>query len=454
MTVRQSFKRLVRARMARTGESYTTARRHVLARVSAETAPLRYPGLLPGYTAFGGGQHHASAALVHALDAVGVRAPHTGLPYSEAMVAGLAGGIGFMYAVFEYAGELPTMTVVARHHPEPFVPAALGRLGVAGETMRTSSARTAQRNLRAVLADGSPALCTVDRAGLPWHGLVGGPGQSYADPYDVVVCGLDDDQGDDADGYGGGLVWIDDECVRPNPIPLPDFLGAWAAHRKGRHALLPVRPPTRDVDLPAAIRDAISTTCAHLSGPVLGNSFDVNFGLSGMRRLAEQLADPVGKRGWAVRFADPRALFAGLRRLHDCLEVEYTGPGATRPLYAAFLTEAASVAGEPAYDEAAELIARSGKVWSAVAAAALPADVPALAAYDALVEERLDLLLSSGADAAGEIRAVTARVDDLAADMAADPPGPARRRELFDGLAGLVEQAAELERRAVAVLSG
>ena len=102
MTVRQSFKRLVRARMSRTGESYTTARRHVLAAASAEAvATATYPGLLPGYRAFGGGQHHASAALAHALDAVGVRAPHTGAPYTEAMVAGLAGGIGFMYAVFD-----------------------------------------------------------------------------------------------------------------------------------------------------------------------------------------------------------------------------------------------------------------------------------------------------------------------------------------------------------------
>jgi Domain of unknown function (DUF4872)/Butirosin biosynthesis protein H, N-terminal len=443
MTVRQSFKRLVRARMSRTGESYTTARRHVLARMSAESEPTRYPGLLPGYASFGGGQHHASAALAHALDAVGVRAPHTGEAYTEAMLAGLAGGIGFMYAVFTYAGELPTMTVVARHHPEPFVPAALARLGVESATRHTSSPRTAERNLREALAAGCPVICTVDRGGLPWHGQ---PACApYADPYDVMVCGIDDD---------GGQVWIDDETVRANPLPLADFEAAWAAHRKSRHALLPVRPPAREVDLAAAVRDAVTTTCAHLTGPVLGNSFDVNFGLSGMRRLAEQLADPTGKMGWASRFADPRALFVGLRRLHDCLEVEYTGPGATRPLYAAFLTEAADVVGEPAYDEAAGLFARSGELWSAVAAAALPDDVPALAAYDAMVEERLALLLDRGADAAEEIRAATVRVDELADAYAAEPLDRSRSREVLDELSALVEQAADLERRAVSVLTG
>ncbi|MEQ7124744.1 DUF4872 domain-containing protein [Actinopolymorpha sp. B11F2] len=377
MTVRRSFKRLVRARMARTNESYTTARRHVLAQASLNTvASATYAGLLPGYRRFGGGQHHASAALAHALDAVGVRAPHTNEPYTEAMLE-------------------------------------------------------------------KPALCTVDRAGLPWHGLACGEG--YADPYDVLVCGLDDEGGEER-------VLLDDEGVRPWSLPLPEFLAAWAAHRRGRHAMLAVVAPEQPVDLAAAVRDAVATTCAHLTGPVLDNTFDVNFGFSGMRRLAEQLADPRGKTGWAVRFADPRALFAGVRRLHDCLEVEYTGPGATRPLYADFLAEAAGVVDDPAYLEAADLFRRSGDVWSAVAAAALPAGLPALAAYDAMVEERLGLLLDGGP--AEEIRAVTSRVDELTDAYAAAPPGEAVLRELLDRLAGLVEQATDLERRAVDVLTG
>ena len=443
MTVRQSFKRLVRARMSRTGESYTTARRHVLAAASAEAvATATYPGLLPGYRAFGGGQHHASAALAHALDAVGVRAPHTGAPYTEAMVAGLAGGIGFMYAVFEYAGELPTMTIVARHHPEPFVPAALGRIGVPVQPARTSSVRTAERNLRTTLS-GGPALCTVDRAGLPWHPLACGEG--YADPYDVMVCGLDDDN--------GGHLLLDDESVRPHRIALSDFLTAWSAHRKGRHTLVPILPPKEPVDLAEAVRDAVRTTCAHLTGPVLGNSFDVNFGLSGMRRLSDQLGDPGGRKGWATRFAAPKAFFAGVRRLHDCLEVEYTGPSATRPLYADFLTEAATVVDEPAYVEAANLFRRSGEVWSSIAATALPAEVPALSAYDAMVEERLGLLLDGGAAKAGELRAVAAQVDALADAYAGAPLDEPARRDLLDRLAGLVARAADLEQQAVDLLT-
>ena len=40
MTRRKSLKRRTRARMARTGESYTTARRHVINRLEARSAPV------------------------------------------------------------------------------------------------------------------------------------------------------------------------------------------------------------------------------------------------------------------------------------------------------------------------------------------------------------------------------------------------------------------------------
>jgi hypothetical protein len=47
MTRRRSLKRRIRARMARTGESYTTARRHVINRMEAES-PTGRPGSQAG----------------------------------------------------------------------------------------------------------------------------------------------------------------------------------------------------------------------------------------------------------------------------------------------------------------------------------------------------------------------------------------------------------------------
>ncbi|HVK22887.1 MAG TPA: BtrH N-terminal domain-containing protein [Actinokineospora sp.] len=155
MTRQKNMKALVRDRMARTGETYTTARGHVAAHAPQRQAE---PGT------------HAPSTLVRDLLArAGVVAPHTGEPFTEAMLAGLGGGIGFMYAVFEYKGfPHPTMTIVAQHHPDPFVPAILDRLGCATETTRTTSAKVADRRLSAALADGVPAVCTLDRSALPW----------------------------------------------------------------------------------------------------------------------------------------------------------------------------------------------------------------------------------------------------------------------------------------------
>ncbi|MDQ3579703.1 MAG: DUF4872 domain-containing protein, partial [Actinomycetota bacterium] len=150
-------------------------------------------------------------------------------------------------------------------------------------------------------------------------------------------------------------VYLDDVCVRPNSLSRQDFLAAWT----GKHRLLTVTGQARH-DLGAAIRDAVRTTVGHLTGPVLGHAYDVNFGLSGMSRLAVALGDRKGRKGWSTLFGEPSAFFWGLRRLHDCLELDYTAPGATRPLYADFLTEAAAAVADESYLRGAEVYRECG----------------------------------------------------------------------------------------------
>jgi len=243
-------------------------------------------------------------------------APHTGEPWTEAMLVGLAGGIGFMYFIFEYKGLHPTMTIIARHHPEPYLPAALARAGVPFTAPQTTSAKKATAALRAALDGGATPICTVSRDSLPWHG-VRGPLYSQ-DPHPVAVIGVE-----------GDTVYLDDERVTPIPVAEDAFVAAWSAYRKGKHSMITVSTSTVDIaaastvdvsDIGGAVTDAVATTCAHLTGPVLGNTFDVNFGFSGARKLAAQLRDPKGPEGWSQRYANPEAFFFALRRLHDCLE--------------------------------------------------------------------------------------------------------------------------------------
>ncbi|WP_248959640.1 BtrH N-terminal domain-containing protein [Sphaerisporangium perillae] len=424
MTEHKHFKRRVRERMARTGETYSTALRHVTA-----GDPARVHFVSPGRARSGAGSHHESALLGRVL-------ARAGIELSDPMLAGLGGGIGFMYFVFEYEGHHPMVTVVAQAHPEPMIPLALARAGVAHEVRRTGSAKVAERNLRETLSQGRAAICRVGRFALPWR-----PGFPFPDPLEVAVIGLD-----------GDVVLVDDRCVEPQELPLSDFMAAWSSVGKSRHHLISVTGDGPDADLSGAARASIADTMAKLTGPVLGNVFDVNFGLSGMRKLAAQLGDLRSKQGWARRFADPEAFFHGMTRLHECLEAQYGAPGAMRPLYADFLDEAADVVpGLPG--EAATLYREAGRAWSALAGAAIDeAGIPA--DYRRIAAERDELLRTSGVRGAARLRELHEQAAKLPERYAAaDPLGPAGRTEVLSRLAERAEHAVRLEERAVASLA-
>uniref|UniRef100_A0AAU2JKP2 BtrH N-terminal domain-containing protein n=1 Tax=Streptomyces sp. NBC_00049 TaxID=2903617 RepID=A0AAU2JKP2_9ACTN len=345
--------------------------------MSEQPSQPKPAGLL--YEDFAAGRHRESSLVRHAL----------GSTHEEVLVAGLAGGIGFMYFVFEYAGRPPQLTIVAQAHPDPWVQSALDRLRVPYEVAQ--SARPRWDRVRAALDAGRPVFCTVDRTGLPWHASTP-DGMSGADPYTVVIAGYGADGGD-----GGDTLYVEDGAGSPHRIGTDAFGAAWSGHRKGRHRMI---VPTGPAAAPPDIEGALAATAARLTGPVLGNAFDVNFGFSGMAKLAAQLRDTRTKTGWERRFAEPESFLAGTRRLHACLEEEWTAPGATRPLYADFL----DLAGRP---EAAVLFRDSAGHWS--------------------------------------------RLAELARAAAPDA-GAAARRALFDECADLVDRSLELERQAVTLL--
>ena len=139
-----------------------------------------------------------------------------------------------------------------------------------------------------------------------------------------------------------------------------------AAPRKARFALTTVADLPDPVDLPAAVRAALTTTTDHLTGPVLGHYFDTNMGLRGMAKFVAELRDSRTKTGWARRFPTDEALRTAFRRLADCLTWQYTAVGGTRPLYARFLTEAADVTGLDLLP-AAEDARLSGEIWTQIA---------------------------------------------------------------------------------------
>jgi hypothetical protein len=384
MTKQRSLKRLVRERMERTGESYTTALRTITSRRPAR----REPGLVATYPGAGPGVHRESALVQRLLASAG-------LGLSEAMVCGLGGGIGFMYAVFEYKEvPHPLLTFVTQHHPRPWAEEVADNLGLELVSRTSTAVPAALAKLDAALAAGTPALLTVAQVGLPWHAGVD-PLDAY-DPYTVVVAGRDGDQ------------YLVDDCGESLERASRDALGeAWASHKKGRLAVRTFSVPQGGPrELTAAVRSALGTTVAHMTGPVLGNAFDVNFGLSGLEKWAGELADARTKKGWRARFSDPRAFAHAMERVVDCFTTEYGAPAATRALYAEFLREA-ETATALALGPAAAAAAESARLWEGVvdvaATAADPEEaftaIARLARELLAVERRLVELLAQAVDA-------------------------------------------------------
>src|SRR5262245_15749582 len=127
MTGQKHLKQLVRARMEKTGERYTTARRHIIRHAalapSDPAAHWHMPGNIP-----------AATALRIILAQAGVRAPHTGEPFSESMLFGIAGGIGVgVFSFFYEREDVATFFIAGRHqwHDDlAYLNDALARLGI------------------------------------------------------------------------------------------------------------------------------------------------------------------------------------------------------------------------------------------------------------------------------------------------------------------------------------
>src|SRR3989442_1556648 len=106
MTAHKHFKQLVRARMDKTGESYATARRQIIGHGEKDsTIPWHFAGNIPATTAL-------RCLLTHA----GIHDPKTKKPFTEAMLFGIAGGIGIgMFSFYYEKADFASFFVAGRH---------------------------------------------------------------------------------------------------------------------------------------------------------------------------------------------------------------------------------------------------------------------------------------------------------------------------------------------------
>jgi hypothetical protein len=357
MTVRKHFKKLVRTRMARTGESYATARRQLLRQADPEdTGPFHFTGSVPAATAL-------RTLLTHA----GVRDPHTGRPFTEAMAYGLAGGIGIGVFAFHYEREgFSSFFVAGRHRWHDslaYLSNALGRFGITPTVRETGGPKAAEKALRETVAEG-PCVAWVDMASLPHRGL---PAAWAGGGYHVVTV-----HKVEADGTAhiGDLT---DELVA---VPGPAFAAARGRIKKDKNRLLSIAPAAVRVDLAGLVRDGLRACHGGLNGEGAVKAAQSNFRLDALGRWADRLHGDASKDGWERVFPPGSRLWRGLTSVALFVEAWGTGGGLGRPLFAEFLREAADALKDDALRELAGHYDDLGRGWSELAAAALPAGIP------------------------------------------------------------------------------
>lgn len=380
MTTRKGFKRLVRARAAKTGESYATARRVLL----GETGPSGQPPT-DGPRTGPRGIHPDTASMATVLATRGVVAPATGRPLSEALLLVAGGGLGAGYILWEFESRKRALLTLGFRNqwPYPGIPGWFGktaeRLGVPTVLHETSGARTAREALDTALADGSPVVATVDQQSLGLWGLP--PELSGYAGYPLVVTGRTDH----------GAYLVDDRGTAPFVVPADVMAAARGRVGSYRNRLIELRPGPGP--LPAdRLRDALMAGLAdqvdHLS------SGSDSFSLPAWRKWSRLMTDHRNAKGWPRVFPAGQGLFDALISMVELVD---DGVGAwgghLRDLYADGLEEAAVILDRPALREAAGAWRASADLWQELADAAVPTSIDGAADAVEFAEELHDAVM-------------------------------------------------------------
>jgi hypothetical protein len=449
MTTDKAFKRVVRARMAKTGERYAAARRSLLASAdpeSPDTTDGRGDGA-PGYR-MRGGLHPETATLANVLANQGVVSGLTGRPLTEAAILGIGGGLGAGYILWEFKASGGAILTLGFQNQwqYPWIPGWLGktleRLGIEADRHETGGARAAREALDARLDAGAHLIASVDQRGIDTWGL---PDALWGYcGHTVVIVSRERD----------GSYAVDDRGQAPLWVP-PEVMAA-ARGRIGsyKHRIVGLRTtpgPIPAERLRAAMREGLNDQVDHL------RSSSDSFSLPAWRKWSRLMTDTRNAKAWPRVFADGHGLFDSLLRLLESVDGDVGASGGhLRELYAASLDEAAGALENHALGDAAQAWRSAADLWEELADAAVPPDLDGAADAVAAVEQLHEAVM------AGEPGRVQARAAGAKAwairDRYADAfPLPADRVEailgdLGDRLEAVYEaEVAALEQTARAI---
>lgn len=289
-----------------------------------------------------GGIHCESSALRKLLRFHGAN-------FSEPMLFGLGGGIGFVYWQ-DRRMALPFIGGRNGKFPE-FVQQMGQRTGNTIKIIKTRSAASGYRNLIRELERNRPVVCYGDIHYLPYI-----PTERHFGGHAFVVYGVDELAGE---------VYISDTSPVPQRISIAALAkarGSVSPPLAPHHAQLAVTEVRSEQPDAHAIRAAIARCCeGMLRAPIR------NLGLAGLDTFACQV------QRW-IACLDATRLVDHLSEAYVNLELAGTGGVGFRKLYRLYLDEARTMLPSGSLDDAIEQLDIAIAAWQALYDFLLPAE--------------------------------------------------------------------------------
>lgn len=402
--------------------------------------------LLNNYSHFGGRHWETGTVFNYYSYRAGsspqFNAPHTGRPYSEALLLGVSGGITLGYFTFAYKGYDPQCNVLTRNTFDP-METMLARLGVVQEVQHTQKAERAVAKLVDVLADGVPAIVWADMWSMPYNGLDYDKGMWGVLP--LIVYGYDGET---------DRVAVADRAAVGLSVTTAELAAARGRVKKNKFRLMTLGAPDGG-KLAGAVRLGIGDTIRLFTEKPPKGSRN-NFGLQGLQYWAKMLRNVRNRSSWEKLFPAGIPLYAGMTTAYNFAFLFGKGLAGDgeRGLYADFLDEARVILNKPALGEVADLYRECAKLWQVLGQKLLPDEVALLREARELLTRRHRVFIEQGGAALGEMRGIDERLSGIRAGMEVFPLAPAGITTWREGLADHLLVIHDAEAKAVEALSG
>lgn len=385
------------------------------------------------------GRHWETGSVCNHWAYQGFKAPHTGQPFSEALLLGISGGIVMAYFSFAYEGYDPQARLLTRNTFDP-LDHLLERLGVVQHLRQTPDPKRAARYLQEELENGLPPIVWADYFSLPYNALPHDEGMWAMFP--LVVYGYDE---------AAGQAWIADRARAPLHVTLGELAASRGRVKVHKHRLLTLEHPDL-AKLQSAVRMGITDTIRLFTeAPPKGTH--KNFGFAAYHWWIELLTKPKARLSWEREFPAGTKMLSGLRWAFEDINTFGKDGYAERDLYADFLDEASLLLNKAGLRQAAVLFRDSAQAWERLSTALLPDETPLLGEMRRLLLERHRVFLKQEDGALERMREIDARLAEIRVQAAEDFPLDAAGVDAFrQNLAAHARRVLDIEIEAVAAL--